>query len=137
MLRRDLIRSLFTLPLLGGGVRVVARVLQPNRAIIGVTLFEAYVAGVQHHQLEGSDALSEITLGTVLMLKREPENEYDRFAVSVNTPDGICIGYLPRWINKIPGRLLDNDVSVQCEVTKINEDEPLWHRIKVAIVMER
>ena len=52
--------------------------------------------------------------GRQLMLVREPDNKYDRWATKVCTLSGTMLGYLPAWKNQSVARLMDagKDVSV-------------------------
>lgn len=52
--------------------------------------------------------------GRQLMLVREPDNEYDRWATKVCTLSGTMLGYLPAWKNQSVARLIDagKDVTV-------------------------
>lgn len=45
--------------------------------------------------------------GRQLKLVREPDNQYDRWAIKVCTLDGAMLGYLPSWKNQSAARLLD------------------------------
>ena len=45
--------------------------------------------------------------GRQLLLVREPENEYDRWATKVCTLSGTMLGYLPAWKNQSVARLMD------------------------------
>lgn len=52
-----------------------------------------------------SENLSEP--GRQLRLVREPENQYDRWAIRVCTPSGTMLGYLPARKNQSAARLMD------------------------------
>ena len=45
--------------------------------------------------------------GRQLMLVREPDNEYDRWATKICSLSGIMFGYLPSWKNQSVARLMD------------------------------
>lgn len=50
--------------------------------------------------------------GRQLMLVREPDNKYDRWATKVCTLSGTMLGYLPAWKNQSVARLMDAGKNV-------------------------
>lgn len=52
-------------------------------------------------------ALNAITPGTELLLFREPENEYDEWAVAVYRTEDDKIGFISRFKNETIARLMD------------------------------
>ena len=52
--------------------------------------------------------LDSLTPGTELLLKRDPDNEYDRWAIEVQTLDGRLIGYVTRYKNETIARMMDH-----------------------------
>ena len=50
--------------------------------------------------------------GRQLMLVREPDNKYDRWATKVCTLSGTMLGYLPAWKNQSVARLMDAGKTV-------------------------
>ena len=63
--------------------------------LVDAGLRASRVAGARDHHAEAlqSDAASP---GSALRLRRDPENEYDANAVSVETIDGDALGFVPR-----------------------------------------
>jgi hypothetical protein len=47
------------------------------------------------------DLIKNLRPGTALLLQREPDNRFDKFAVKVLTPDGIHIGYVAKQSNNV------------------------------------
>lgn len=67
------------------------------------------IAGLQFH-IESEDeqeALNAITPGTELMLFREPENEYDEWAIAVYLTSEDKLGFISRFKNETIARLMD------------------------------
>ena len=60
--------------------------------------FKTSLVGVSFANADGSSRqqlLQELQPGASLELRREPENEHDRFAIAVHRADGRQLGYLP------------------------------------------
>ena len=76
-----------------------------------VLVMKTGVAGLRYQvdgeSDEGRDLLEHLTPGTELLLYREPENEYDEWAVSVYTKEDKQIGYVTRFKNEMMARLMD------------------------------
>lgn len=53
------------------------------------------------------EALEAIAPGTELLLYREPENEYDKWAIAVYLTEDDKIGFISRFKNETIARLMD------------------------------
>lgn len=67
------------------------------------------IAGAQFHieSEEEQTALDSLTPGTELLLYREPENEYDEWAIAVYLTEEDKIGFISRFKNETIARLMD------------------------------
>ena len=83
------------------------------------------IAGLQHHvdteSRKGKKLLKSLTPGTELILKREPENPYDRWAIIVETKEGIQLGYVTRYKNETIARMMDHGHKFQAFVESAEE----------------
>lgn len=67
--------------------------------------------------------------GRQLMLVREPDNEYDRWATKVCTLTGTMLGYLPSRKNQSVARLMDAGKNITVFVDEtLNIPEPSPYR---------
>ena len=70
------------------------------------------IAGIQHHvdidSRKGKKYLKSLTPGTLLTLRREPDNDYDPWAIAVDAPDGKMLGYITRFKNETIARMMDH-----------------------------
>ena len=137
MNRKHFLRSLFA-----GSLGVVAtrgvKATSPTRQMQNnITLCEVYVAGVQHHEWYRSGMRQNLHVGSMLLVRYEPTNPEDSRAIALYTPDGVQVGFIPRWINHIPATLLHNGALLECTVSKYNahETHAPWHLIKVMITL--
>lgn len=76
-----------------------------------ILVLKTAIAGLRHYvddnSEEGSDFLESLTPGTELHLFRNPNNEHDKWAISVYTTDNREIGYVTRFKNETIARLMD------------------------------
>ena len=90
----------------GAGAAVLGRAVSAAPAEARrVPLLSTYVAGTDRY--DGRSAVAALAPGDPLRLRREPENGYDRRAVSVWTEDGLMLGYVPRIHNQAVANLID------------------------------
>lgn len=85
--------------------------------------------------LETRDILvkcENIVVGDALVLKREPRNEFDSYAIRVDTAEGEHIGYVPREKNRILARLMDAGKLIVAKV----RDKQLVDEFFISIWME-
>jgi len=74
-----------------------------------ILVLKTGIAGLQFN-IENEDeqaALNAITPGTELMLFREPENEYDAWAIAVHLTEDDKLGFITRFKNETIARLMD------------------------------
>ena len=98
-----------------------------------MTTLTAPLVGMRHHP-GAPEALSDLGFGDSLILKREPENQYDENAIQVFTPAGVLLGYIKRefaadWAGAfdsdgIPSATLTFESSGWPQVSIDLEDEP-------------
>lgn len=70
-----------------------------------IMLIECHIAGTSHRDVKAAD--DEIQTGSLLVLKREPQNPHDPLAIMVFTESGHHVGYVPRVKNEALARLMD------------------------------
>ena len=68
-------------------------------------LIECQIAGIAHRNVKKVEP--RLTSGTMLTLKREPENPHDPLAIMILTETGEHLGYVPRAKNEALARLMD------------------------------
>lgn len=98
-----------------------------------VDLVEFYVAGFQYHEGMKRQVSASLSVGTHLLLAREPGNQYDDKAIALKLPTGAMIGYLPRDLNTVPAALLDQKVPLQAVITAVQPEAPTWERVQVVV----
>ncbi|MCW9705823.1 HIRAN domain-containing protein [Fodinibius salsisoli] len=126
MRRSTFFKTLFGLPF--GGV--LAKLFQSKNDKPEYLLNKFYVTGFQYY--EGPSLIDEIKVGEQLILVVYPDNEYDKFAVEIYRND-IMLGHIPRTDNKHISRMLQQNVSLFCEVIEVNPDRKPWKMLKVEV----
>ena len=85
------------------------------------------IAGIQHHvdleSRKGRKLLRSLEPGTELILRREPDNEYDRWAIRVETAAGQMLGYITRYKNETIARMMDHGHTFEAQVESIRHEE--------------
>lgn len=103
----------------------------PTKQRSSLVLRETYVAGTAHyevHRVRGG-----LRPGDALVLRREPENVYDRLAIEVFTAAGTKLGYVPRADNEPFARLMDAGRAVTSEVVDVNPERYDHIRIRLTL----
>lgn len=127
--RRDFLKLLGS----AAGSLFLQRYSRQNPTVRRVYLFETHVAGFQYHEGMKPEVAALLTPQTDLVLVREPENEYDEWAIAVCTQAGHHLGYIPRAINEIPATLADQDVLLGAEILEFSPEKPPWQRLYVRV----
>jgi hypothetical protein len=94
-----------------------------------IPCLDADVAGLAFH--EAPALAAQLTPGTLLSLRREPDNPHDARAVAVFAGDAH-LGFIPRRKNEMLSRLLDAGKSFVVRVTgREGEGQKLQLRVRV------
>lgn len=76
---------------------------------VQIKVLETAVAGMNFHveNEQEEENLKKLEPGTELKLYREPENEFDEWAVAVYYDEEDMLGYITRYKNETIARLMD------------------------------
>ena len=121
--------------LLGGALLFVPKHSSENgpKATREIRLGSTYIAGFQYYRgIEMEQVMKE---NDCLILKREPQNPHDCYAIEVHFGSNK-LGYLPREENKVIARMMDQGMTVKARIIKINPEEHPFRRIKVDVFYE-
>lgn len=121
--------------LLGGALLFVPKHSSENepKATREIRLSSPYIAGFQYYKsLELDQMLKE---NDSLILKREPLNNYDCYAIEVFSGSNK-LGYLPREENKVIARMMDQGMTVKAKIIKIKPEEHPYRRVKAEVFYE-
>ena len=77
----------------------------PKPFVQEVELLNCNIAGTTFLNLE--DIEPKLKKHQLLVLKREPKNEYDDYAILILTEDGQKLGYVPQEKNEVLSNLMD------------------------------
>ncbi len=70
-----------------------------------IMLVESQIAGTSHRDLQAIEPA--LVPGTLLVLRREPDNTHDSLAIMIFNESGAHLGYVPRAKNEALARLMD------------------------------
>lgn len=91
------------------------------------------VAGFQYYS--GKNIIHQLKGGDCLLLRAEPQNANDEFAVEIFY-EGHKLGYVPRSDNKHISRLLRQGAKLCCEVFKVSPESEPWAMLKVQVFLD-
>ena len=77
----------------------------PKPFVQEVELLKCHIAGTSFLNLD--DIEPKLKKHQLLVLKREPKNEYDDNAILILTEDGQKLGYVPQEKNEVLSNLMD------------------------------
>ncbi len=73
--------------------------------------------------------------GERLTLTREPDNEYDEYAIAVSNAQGAKLGYVPKNHNRVIAELMDQQCDIYAVVFSVLSTE--WDPVRMTILMQR
>jgi hypothetical protein len=101
-----------------------------EKEVKDIRLSSPYVAGFQYYG--GTEIGTFLNENDILLLKREPDNPYDCYAVEVFR-DKVKLGYLPRNENMIIARMMDQGVIVKAMITGIDMEAHPCRMVKMKV----
>ena len=100
------------------------------------------LAGRKYH--DADDVWEMLKVGTVLDLRRDLDNRYDKDAVAVmyhnaENDDDYCIGYIPSTDNEVIATILEMGWTdmFECRISKISPDAHPEQQIHLTIKILR
>lgn len=90
------------------------------------------VAGMCFYEVEA--ILQHIKEGDALILRRNPKNKHDAYAIEVRNISGQMLGHIPRSENRILARLMDSGKRLAGLVKNVDGDNR-WDGISIKILM--
>jgi hypothetical protein len=94
-------------------------------------LLQSFVRGFKYYA--GPALLPQMNEGDMLQLVREPQNEYDEFAIALHY-NQQKIGFVPAESNDVLSKLLDIGViELTAEITHLNKEASAWENVVIAI----
>lgn len=129
MKRKSLLHSLLSSLSVRPGHRVYAKTPSsqtPHRLL----LQESPLAGFQYHR--AAAVWPFLREGEKLLLKREPRNPHDPYAVAVWFKNEH-LGYVPRRENRTLARLLDQGIRPETTLIRLLEKENPWRKIRIRV----
>ena len=106
-----------------GGIQPFAReIFVLNEFVAGTT----YCENIE-------DVIDQVTPGTILKMRRDPENEVDEFAIGIYVGT-TRIGWVPMKQNLVIARLMDAGKAFTCKVVKVH-CLGSWWKINISIYM--
>lgn len=125
--RSDFLKSL--------GLSIGGLILPSNSFmnVQSIKIYDNYVKGLTHYNFE---AIShQIKEGDELQLLRNPDNNYDRFAIRV-LYKGEKVGYIAAFENVVLANMMDRGVKLHAFVSHIDPTRSVYEALAVEIHAE-
>lgn len=81
-----------------------------------------FIMGIRHHapcQGTNCNLLPSVALGDKLILKHEPSNQYDPYAIQVLTKQGELLGYIPRYYTQSILYRIQHGDTYSCQILEV------------------
>lgn len=96
-----------------------------------IYLLQSFVRGFRYY--EGPGMLTQMKVGQLIELVREPDNPYDSCAIALYC-NNHKIGYIPSEDNPVLSRLLDARLlDILAEITHLEPNAQTWENVCIAI----
>ena len=95
-----------------------------------------FIAGVRHYLgCGGKDCINgvSVTSGDEIVLRREPENVYDKNAVQMLDMSGHLLGYIPKYYSKGVSNMIKSKRKISCHVYYVDKNKNCNECIKAII----
>ena len=97
-----------------------------------IRLCSPFIAGFQYY--DGFEAGHLLRENDRLLLKRQPTNPYDCYAIEVFQGEAK-LGYLPRKENKVVARMMDQGVPVKARIVEIDREVAYYNKVKMEVFL--
>ena len=93
-----------------------------------IFLLESHIAGTSH--LDLLDVENKLNIKDLIIMQREPNNQFDTLAIMLISKDGEKLGYIPQNKNEVLARLMDAGKLI---FGKIENKKWIGHWLKLDI----
>lgn len=97
-------------------------------------LMECQIHGSHYYDCFKVLKSKQLKQGQMLLLRREPDNEYDSSAVEVLTTRKKKLGYLPKHLNRVIATLMDQNCQVHAVIVLI--DSQAWEPVTIQVFLQ-
>lgn len=108
-----------------------------DKKAVDIRLQTSPVAGFQYY--DGDKIWEQLQVGSQLVLKSEPTNQYDADAVEIYWQDksgkAHKLGYLPRKQNFAVSQMLQSGQTITASIEYLQESLSPWQRVKVCLML--
>lgn len=98
----------------------------------GKFILETYIEAWQYY--DGDFALDSLKVEESLVLIREPDNAYDKYAVEIRTESGYMLGYISAVYSEFCANVIDNKMKHEVHISRKYPDAipqmKIWIEIK-------
>ncbi len=98
-----------------------------------LTLLECQIHGSHYYDCLKLIENNQLFVGEQLILKRQPDNEYDQYAIEVLTVEGKKLGYIPKNHSQILASLIDQKCRVSADIQSIFTTA--WEPVNIRLIL--
>ncbi len=100
-----------------------------------IFLMDCHVAGTTH--LDLSHIEPDLTIDSLMIFKREPDNPHDPLAIQIFDEQGNRLGYIPKTKNEVTARLMDAGKLIFGKLTEKGWDGygGKWLKLQVKVYL--
>lgn len=98
-------------------------------------LLECQIHGSHYYDCLKLIKSEQLSVGELLRLRRQPDNEYDKYAIEILTRNGQKLGYVPQKDNRVIAALIDQGCHVTAHIELIVSTA--WEPVTIRIMMGR
>lgn len=95
-----------------------------------------FIAGVRHYlgcNGENCGKSISVTRGDEVVLRREPDNRYDKNAVQMLDVSGHLLGYIPRYYSEGVSKMIESSKKIICHVYYVDNNKNCNECIRVIL----
>ena len=95
-----------------------------------------FIAGVRHYlgcNGESCEKSISVTRGDEVVLRREPDNHYDKNAVQMLDVSGHLLGYIPRYYSEGVSKMIESNKKITCHVYYVDNNKNCNECIRVIL----
>lgn len=116
-------------------LRLFQRLLTKTHRSQKLLLLECRIHGSHYYDCLPLVKKQLLKKGEPLLLRREPDNQYDSHAIEVFTTDQQKLGYIPKHLNHVVAELMDQQCDIDAVITAIFSVE--WEPVTIRVYMQR
>ncbi len=99
-----------------------------------IVILECYIHGTRYYECQRLVTENKLQKNDQLILKLEPDNEYDEFAIKIYNSNNEKLGYIPKKHSQVIANIMQKNKTIYAIIKRV--DKKAWDPLFIKVIMD-